>query len=37
MQEERTKYDKLLEIVMVNVWFLERIWKKWPSKTKSAK
>lgn len=37
MQRERNKYDKLLEIVMVNVWYLERIWKKWPSKTKSAK
>lgn len=37
MQNERNKYDKLLEIVMVNVWYLERIWKKWPSKTKDAK
>lgn len=36
MQKERDKYDKLLEIIMVNVWYLERIWKKWPSKTKSA-
>lgn len=36
MQKERNKYDKLLEIIMVNVWYLERIWKKWPSKTKSA-
>lgn len=37
MQNERNKYDKLLEIVMVNVGYLERIWKKWPSKTKDAK
>lgn len=37
MQNERNKYDKLLEIIMVNVGYLERIWKKWPSKTKSAK
>ncbi|MBW7954691.1 hypothetical protein H3C61_02675 [Candidatus Gracilibacteria bacterium] len=36
MQKERNKYDKLLEIIMVNVGYLERIWKKWPSKTKSA-
>ncbi len=36
MQRERNKYDKLLEIIMVNVGYLERIWKKWPSKTKSA-
>ncbi len=37
MQTERWRYDKLLEIIMVNVGYLERIWKKWPSKTKSAK
>ncbi len=34
---QRTKYDKLLEIVMVNMWYMERIWKKWPSKSKNAK
>lgn len=37
MQTERNRYDKLLEIIMVNVGYLERIWKKWPSKTKDAK
>lgn len=36
MQQERWSYDKLLEIMMINLWYLERIWKKWPSKTKSA-
>jgi len=35
-QDQRTKYDKLLEAIMVNLGFLERIWKKWPSKTKDA-
>lgn len=33
-QKRRTKYDKLLEIIMVNVWYMERLRKKWPSKTK---
>lgn len=37
MQIERNKYDMLLEIIMINVWYLERIRKKWPSKTRSAK
>lgn len=36
MQAQREKYDKLLEIVMVNIWYMERIWKKWPSKSKKA-
>lgn len=35
-QKRREKYDKLLEIIMVNVWYMERIWKKWPSKTKNT-
>lgn len=35
-QKERDMYDTLLEIIMVNVGYLERIWKKWPSKTKDA-
>lgn len=34
-QKRRGKYDKLLEIIMVNIWYIERIWKKWPSKTKN--
>lgn len=36
MQKQRTKYDKLLEIMMINIGYIERIWKKWPSKTKDA-
>lgn len=33
-QKQRTKYDKLLDIMTMNVWYMEKIWKKWPSKTK---
>lgn len=31
-QIERKNYDLLLDIMMVNLWYLERIWKKWPVK-----
>lgn len=34
-QEQRTKYNKLLDIMMINVWYIERIWQKWPSKIKN--
>jgi len=34
-QSQRTKYDKLLDIIMINIWYMERLWKKWPSKTKN--
>ena len=33
-QEQRTKYSDLLDIIRVNLWYVERLWKKWPSKTK---
>jgi len=33
-QENRKRYDELLEIARVNLWYIERLWKKWPSKTK---
>ena len=33
--EQRTKYNKLLDIMMINVWYIERIWQKWPSKIKN--
>lgn len=36
-QEWRTKYNKLLDLMMINLWYMERIWQKWPSKTKNAK
>lgn len=28
----RKNYNLLLDIMMVNLWYLERIWKKWPVK-----
>lgn len=34
-QENRWNYEKLIDIINVNVWYMERIWKKWPSKTKN--
>ena len=33
-QENRKKYDHLLDLIRVNIWYIERLWKKWPSKTK---
>lgn len=33
-QEQRTKYDKLLSKFMINLWYVERIWAKWPAKIK---
>lgn len=37
VQEQRDRYDKLLELIMVNIGYMERIWKKWPSKTKNPR
>lgn len=34
-QEQRTKYSKILDIMMINLWYIERIWQKWPSKIKN--
>lgn len=34
VQEQRDKYSDLLNLIRVNIWYIERIWKKWPSKTK---
>lgn len=31
-QELRTKYDKVIELMMINLWYIEKIRKKWPSK-----
>lgn len=33
-QKNRTKYDKLLDLIRINLGYIERLWKKWPSKTK---
>jgi len=35
-QDQRSKYNTLLESLMVNVGYIERIRKKWPSKTRNA-
>lgn len=31
-QWQRSNYDHLLDIMMINIWYVERIWQKWPSK-----
>ncbi len=31
-QTQRWNYDHLLDIMMINLWYIERIWQKWPSK-----
>ncbi len=33
-QERRSAYDRVLDLIMVNLGYIERIWKKWPSKIK---
>lgn len=35
VQEERSKYDGLLSKIMINLWYVERIWAKWPAKIKN--
>ena len=37
VQEERTKYDKLLNAFMINLGYLGRILHKWPSKITNPK
>lgn len=34
-QDNRTKYNKLIDIMMINLWYIERIWQKTPSLTKN--
>lgn len=34
-QEIRTKYNKLLNLMMINLWYIERIWQKRPSREKN--
>ena len=36
LQEERSKYDTLLSKFMINIWYVERIWAKWPSKIRNT-
>ncbi len=35
IQENRTRYSKLLNLIRINIWYIEKIWKAWPSKTKN--
>ncbi|MDP2090108.1 MAG: hypothetical protein Q8K30_00795 [Candidatus Gracilibacteria bacterium] len=35
-QGQRTNYDNLLDIMMINLGYAERIWQKWPSKIQNA-
>lgn len=37
MQKQRNKYDELIDEFRINLTYLERMWRKWPSKTKTAK
>ena len=32
-QNQRDRYSGLLDLIRTNIWYIERIWKKWPSKT----
>ncbi len=32
-QNQRDRYSSLLDLIRTNIWYIERIWKKWPSKT----
>ncbi len=34
-QETRTKYNKIIDLFMINLWYLERIWQKTPSLTRN--
>jgi len=31
-QWQRRNYNILLWLMRINLWYLERVWKKWPSK-----
>ena len=35
-QEIRTKYDRIVELMMINIWYVERIWMKTPSFTRNT-
>lgn len=36
LQKERIKYDEVIDSMMINSWYMERISKKWPSKLKNT-
>ena len=35
VQQERKKYDELLDAMMINLWYVQRIWKKWTLKLRN--
>ncbi len=35
-QWQRTKYDGVLDLLIINLSYIEKIWKAWPSKTKNT-
>ncbi len=36
MQSQRSSYNNLVESMRINITYMQRIWKKWTSKTKNA-
>ena len=36
VQEEKKKYNQLIDLININLWYIERIYQKWPSKTKNV-
>lgn len=36
MQLQRAKYNELMQLISTNVWYLDRISKKWPSKLRNT-
>lgn len=35
-QYQRESYNTLIELMQITLAYIERIWKKWPSKTRNA-
>jgi hypothetical protein len=35
VQKERTMYESIVDLFNVNIGYLERVWMKWPTKTKN--
>lgn len=34
-QQTRSRYSRIIDLMMINLWYIERIWMKWPSKIKN--
>lgn len=35
-QIQRWKFSYLVDLVRINLWYIERLWQKWPSKSKNV-